>query len=201
MDATFVEVPKQRNTRAQNAQIKAGELPPEFAADAKLRAHKDPDARWAMKDFHPYYGYKNHCKVDVADKLILSARVTPAPVHDSRPFADLVQPGDRSVHADSAYKSAAAEADLAAKGVSAHLNTQGSKTHPLSDEQKAANRERSKVRSRVEQVFAQMRGSMRALWQRCIGLVRNTACVQLANLVYNMMRLEQIKRLSLRYQP
>lgn len=100
VDATFVEVPRQRNTREQNAQIKAGEIPPAFAEDAKLRAHKDTDARWAMKDFKPYYGYKNHCKVDVADKLILAAQVTPANVHDSRPFADLVKAGDGSAWAE-----------------------------------------------------------------------------------------------------
>jgi IS5 family transposase len=199
VDAAFVEVPRQRNTREQNAQIKAGELPPAFAEDAKLRAHKDTDARWSMKDYKPYYGYKNHCKVDVADKLILAARVTAANVHDSRPFLELVKAGDHSAYADSAYKSAAAEADLAAKGVSAYLNVQGTKTRPLDEAQKAANRERSRVRSRVEHVFAQMRGSMRALWQRCIGLLRNTAGIQLTNLVYNMMRFEQIVRLRIVY--
>lgn len=225
VDATFVEVPKQRNTREQNAQIKAGEIPPAFNADAKLRAHKDTDARWAMKDFQAYFGYKNHCKVDVADKLILAAKITPANVHDIRPFAGLVRAGDGSVHADCfgtfgphpalrsgllaagclaplgcAYKSAANDADLAAKAVTGHINIQGSKAHPLSEKQKAANRERSKVRCRVEHVFAQMRGTMRALWQRCIGLTRNTAGIQLSNLVYNMVRFEQIQRLHLRYQ-
>ena len=200
VDATFVEVPKQRNTREQNEQIKAGEIPPAFAADAKLRAHKDTDARWTKKDFQTYYGYKNHCKVDAADKLILAAQITPANVHDSRPFTDLMKPGDHSVHADSAYKSAAAEADLAAKKITPHINTQGSKAHPLTAEQKAANRERSKVRCRVEHVFAQMRGTMRALWQRCIGIKRNTAGIQLSNLVYNMVRFEQIQRLNLRSQ-
>lgn len=200
VDATFAEVPKQRNTREQNTQIKAGEIPPAFTADAKLRAHKDTDARWAMKDFQAYFGYKNHCKVDVADKLILAAKITPANVHDIRPFADLVKTGDGSVHADSAYKSAANDADLAAKGITGHINIQGSKAHPLSEEQKAANRERSKVRCRVEHVFAQMVGTMKSLWQRCIGLKRNAAALQLSNLVYNMVRFEQIARLRLRYQ-
>jgi hypothetical protein len=46
VDASFVDVPRQRNTRAQNAAIKAGEIPAEFAADAKMHAHKDCDARW-----------------------------------------------------------------------------------------------------------------------------------------------------------
>ena len=199
VDATFVEVPRQRNTREQNAQIKAGEIPPAFVEDAKLRAHKDTDARWAMKDCKPYYGYKNHCKVDVADKLILAATVTAASVHDSREFTGLVKAGDGSVHADSAYKSAAAEADLAAKGVTAHLNERGSKTRPLDDAQKETNRERSRVRSRAEHVFAQMRGSMRALWQRCIGMARNAGGIVLTNLVYNMMRFEQIVRLRIVY--
>ena len=197
VDATFVEVPRPRNTREQNAQIKAGEIPPAFAADAKLRAHKDPDARWAMQDFKPYYSYKNHCQVDVADKLILAAQGTAANVHERRVSTGLVKPGDHSVHADSADQSAGNDADLAAKGVAGHINLQGTKTRPLDEAQKAANRARSKVRSRVEHVFAQMRGSRRALWQRCIGIVRNTAGLQLANLVYHMMRFEQIQRLHI----
>jgi len=49
----------------------------------------------------------------------------------------------------------------------------------------------------VEHVFAQMSGSMKALYQRCIGMKRNAACLQLTNLVYNMLRFEQIKRLRL----
>jgi IS5 family transposase len=55
--------------------------------------------------------------VDVADKLILAAQVTAANVHDSRVFAELIQAGDGSVHAESAYKSASNDADLSAKGV------------------------------------------------------------------------------------
>lgn len=42
-----------------------------------------------------------------------------------------------------------------------------------------------------------MTGSMKALYQRCIGLKRNAACLTLANLVYNMLRFGQIKRLNL----
>ena len=137
--------------------------------------------------------------MDVADKLILAAQVTAASVPDRQVFAELIQAGDGSAHADSAYQSASNDAALAAKGVRGHINIQGTKTHPLSEEQKAANRERSKVRCRVEHVFAQMRGSMHALWQRCIGLVRNTAGLQLANLVYNMVRFEQIARLNITY--
>jgi len=196
VDATFVEVPKQRNTRAQSQQIKAGKVPEEFAAQPKLRAHKDCDARWTKKGFQNFYGYKNHVKVDVRDKLIMAAKVTAANVHESRGLADLIEPADRVLYADSAYKGAPIKAMLEQKKIVAHINEQGTRRAPLSEEQKLSNRQKSKVRVRVEHVFAQMTGSMKALVQRCIGLLRNAACIMLSNLTYNLLRFEQIKRLG-----
>jgi IS5 family transposase len=196
VDASFVEVPKQRNTRAQNKQIKAGEVPEEFAARPKLRAHKDCDARWTRKDYQNFYGYKNHVKVDVRDKLIMAAKVTAANLHDSQALADLVTAQDKALYADSAYKGAPIQAVLQGKGVVGHINEQGTSRAPLSEEQKLKNREKSKVRVRVEHVFAQMTVSMKALTQRCIGMPRNAACLMLSNLTYNLLRFEQIKRLG-----
>jgi IS5 family transposase len=196
VDATFVEVPRQRNTREQNQQIKAGEVPQEFGAQPKLRAHKDCDARWTKKDFQSYYGYKNHVKVDVRDKLIMAATVTAANVHDSQALVGLARQGDRVLYADSAYKGAPLQAALQGLQVEARINEHGTRSQPLSQQQKLRNREKSKVRIRVEHVFAQMAVSMKALLQRCIGLERNAACIMLSNLSYNLLRFEQIKRLG-----
>jgi len=44
VDATFVDAPKQRNTREENKRIKEGEVP-EGWSDNK-RCQKDTDARW-----------------------------------------------------------------------------------------------------------------------------------------------------------
>lgn len=197
VDASFAEVPRQRNSREDNELIKAGEVPPSLEQKPKTKAHKDLDARWTKKNNQTHYGYKDHVKVDVKDKLILKAVVTPASVHDSQVIDALVEQGDRVVYADSAYKSAKIDAELAAKHVEAQVNEKGTRGHPLTEDQKAKNREKSKTRSRVEHVFAQMSGSMKALYQRCIGMARNAACLTLANLVYNMLRFEQIKRLNL----
>lgn len=197
VDASFAEVPRQRNSREDNALIKAGQVPPGLEANAKVRAHKDLDARWTKKNHETHYGYKDHVKVDVKDKLILKAVVTAASVHDSQEIDALIDEGDQVVYADSAYQSAAIDAALQAKNVTPHINEKGTRGHPLSEEQKASNREKSKTRSRVEHVFAQMSGSMKALYQRCIGLTRNEACLKLTNLVYNLLRFEQIKRLNL----
>ena len=43
-----------------------------------------------------------------------------------------------------------------------------------------------------------MRMCLRSAWNRCIGMTRNRAVIGLTNLVYNLVRYEQIERLSLR---
>ncbi len=199
IDATFVEVPRQRNSREQNALIKQGGVPQEFSDQPAVGAHKDCDARWTKKNHETYYGYKDHVKVDVADKLILAGVTTAASVHDSQQIEGLVKAGDQRVYADSAYSSAQIATDLSGKSVEGQICEKGTRAAALTEEQKSRNREKSRVRSRVEHVFAQMTGSMRALRQRCIGMARNDASIQLPNLVYNLLRFEQIKRLGIRY--
>src|SRR5215510_12634707 len=62
IDATFVDVPKQRNTRDENKDISAGEVPEKWLLKKnrnKLR-QKDMDARWMTKNKERHYGYKDH---------------------------------------------------------------------------------------------------------------------------------------------
>ncbi len=58
VDATIVEVPKQRNTRDDNKQIKSGITPKSIKKNRHKRAQKDLDARWTKKNNITYYGYK-----------------------------------------------------------------------------------------------------------------------------------------------
>jgi IS5 family transposase len=197
VDASFVDVPRQRNTREQNAEIKAGKVPLAFQAKARLHAHKDTDARWAKKGNETHYGYKNHIKADRRDKLILAAVVTAASTHDSQAAAALLAEGDGEAWLDSAYAGAEITADLAAKNIVGHVCEKGVRGRPLTETQKETNREKSKVRARVEHIFGALTGSMKAHWQRSVGLARNTAGIIFGNLVYNLMRYEQIVRLQL----
>jgi len=66
IDATFVEVPRQRNGREENARIKAGETPADWKTDAAqpMLRQKDVDARWTKKNNEKHYGYKNHVNAD-----------------------------------------------------------------------------------------------------------------------------------------
>ena len=76
-------------------------------------------------------------------------------------------------------------------GIRSEICEKGSRNHPLSDEQQASNREKSRVRARVEHVFgaqAQMGGHI----VRTIGLERARVKIAMMNLVYNMRRLGQL---------
>jgi hypothetical protein len=48
VDATFVEVPRQRNGCDDNNSIKKGEVPAGWSG--KKKVHKDKDARWTKKN-------------------------------------------------------------------------------------------------------------------------------------------------------
>jgi IS5 family transposase len=197
IDASFVEVPRQRNSRPENEAIKRGEVPEGWEKDAKMLAHKDLDARWTKKNEQNFYGYKDHVVADLESKLIVRAEVTTANVHDSQTLDTLTRKGDPETWADSAYTGANCEEILQRKGIAAHLCEKGTRGHALTRGQKRSNRAKSRKRVRVEHIFGFMTGSMKAMFQRCVGFARNKAGILLANLVYNMARTEQIIRLKL----
>jgi len=84
IDASLIPVPKQRNSRDENATIKAGECPREWDRQPAKRRQKDTEARWTVKHGENQYGYKNHVNVDKTHKLIRQYTVTDAAVHDSQ---------------------------------------------------------------------------------------------------------------------
>jgi IS5 family transposase len=57
IDASFVEVPGQRNSREENALIKDGAIPIAFGANAARLSQKDVEARWTKKGEEVHYGY------------------------------------------------------------------------------------------------------------------------------------------------
>ena len=70
VDASFVDVPKQRNNREDNTVIKKGAVPISLAKNKYKLAQKDTDARWITKYNERHFGYKNHINVDKKTKLI-----------------------------------------------------------------------------------------------------------------------------------
>ena len=197
VDASFVDVPRQRNTRDENAVIKGGGQPSEWAAQPAKQRQKDVDARWTKKHGEVHYGYKNHVKADAQSKLIEKYAVTDASVHDSQLLAPLVEPTDGVVYADSAYRSAETEAWLVQQQVASQIHERAYRNRPLTEQQQQANRQKSKVRARIEHVFGYMSQAMKGFYLRYIGKRRNAAAIGLINLIYNLARYEQIVRLQL----
>jgi IS5 family transposase len=197
VDASFVEVPRQRNRRKENETIKKGEVPEGWAENPKRLMHKDLDARWTKKHDVAYFGYKNHANVDLESKLIIRAVVTDASVHDSQALDAVTHKGDGPTFLDSAYTGPACEEVLKSKDIKAYIIEKGARNRPLTAVQQEANRAKSKFRSRVEHVFGFMTVSMKAMYRRGIGFARIRAGVILGNLVYNLCRVEQIMRLNI----
>jgi len=195
IDASFVEVPRQRNNREENAMIKKGDIPESFQSNPHKLSQKDTDARWTKKNNVSYFGYKDHVKQDAKSKLILKYMVTDASVHDSQATDSLLdKEKDRGedFYADSAYSGEPQEKIISENELNNKVCEKGTRNHPLTEEQIENNREKSKVRSRVEHIFGFMEMSMNQMYIQCIGIKRATAIIGLMNLTYNMYRKIQI---------
>src|SRR6516165_1138206 len=99
---------------------------------------------------------QNHVNVDAKHKLIRQYDVTDASVHDSQKFDGLLNQANTSadVYADSAYRSAETEAKLSLRGLRSRIHHRANRNHPLSKAQENANRQKSRVRARIEHVLA-----------------------------------------------
>jgi IS5 family transposase len=198
VDASFIEVPRQRNSRDENEQIKAGQTPEAFKTNANRLRQKDVDARWTKKNNQTFYGYKVHVNSDSKHKIVVNYVVTTASVHDSQPTDELL---DRSpmageaLYADSAYTGDGQEAIIASKGMSNQVCEKGYRNCPLDEAQRANNKTKSKVRARVEHIFGFMEGAMHGMYQHAVGVKRITGIAGLMCLTYNLFRKIQLRPL------
>jgi len=199
VDATFVPVPIQRNGREENALIKEGAVPIGWGKTPAKLAQKDIDARWTKKGDQKHYGYKNHINIDRETKLITASVCTDASVHDSQVLETVLRGqdvGGKEVWADSAYRSVEQEQRLEASQHTSQIHERAYRNKPLSEAQGINNGEKSRVRARVEHVFATMENDMGGIFLRSIGAARAAVGVGLMNLTYNLKRITTLIRLK-----
>ncbi|MCT4367841.1 MAG: IS5 family transposase, partial [Synechococcaceae cyanobacterium MAG-AL2] len=190
IDATLVPVPKQRNTREENKEIKAGRLPEGWDENLDRLQQKDLDARWVKKNGANYYGHKNNICIDVDHGFIRRYAVTPANIHDSQMLPRLLDPENEHdfVWVDSAYSGQCFEELLGLGGFESLIHEKGSRNHPLNEAAKELNHVKSAIRACVEHVFGCMTMSMGGKLTRKIGLQKNEAWWGLKNLTFNFLR-------------
>lgn len=205
MDASIVPAPRQHNNDAEKRAIKEGRVPQGWEGKpAKLR-QKDRDARWTVKFSKarpredgvaqrdlavPAFGYKNHISTDRRHGLIRKWTVTNAAAHDGARLKDLLDNNNTAsaVWADTAYHSKKNEALMAKNGFVSQVHRKKPKGRPMPERTSKANGRKSRVRAKVEHVFAAQKHRM-GLFVRTVGIQRARTKIGLANLAYNMQRL------------
>lgn len=207
VDASLVPAPKQRNTKGENAAIKAGKTAREiWPGEPNKAAQKDTDARWTLKIGGkvryrpdgtplpmiavPVFGYKSHISIDRRFGFIRESAVTAASAADGRQLRALVNPENTGseVWADSAYRSRTNEKWLAARMLTSRIHHRKPAGKPMPRHTARANAKKSSIRAAVEHVFAHQKTRF-GLFIRTIGLPRAEAKLTLANIAYNFDRL------------
>lgn len=177
IDATLVKAPVQRNSRQENEQVRQGNVPEDWN-DARRR-QKDVDASWTKKNGKSHFGYKLSVNVDGRYKHAKG-------LLDERNTA-------RVVYADKAYSSQALRAELKDRGLRDGILKRAGKSKALTQRDEQRNRRLSRMRCRVEHVFAgieQMGGKM----VRTIGRTRAGFAMTMMALCYNIKRLVCLQR-------
>ena len=199
LDSSFVEAPKQRNSREENQKIKEGQSAEQIwpgEENKHKRRHKDVDASWTKKNDKTFYGYKMHVLADSVHKFILYVSTTTAKVHDSQAIGDVLSEEDagRKLYADSAYCGEPQKELTRSFGVEPVFCVKGRVNHPLTEEEQKENREKSKTRCRIEHIFGYVESTMKGSIVRTIGMTRTHFLSWLTVFCYNVARQETLQR-------
>ena len=117
------------------------------------KKERDPDMHQTRKGNQWYFGMKAHIGVDSQTKLIHSVVATSANVHDSQVLSDLLHGEETRVWGDSAYTGQKKTIADYAPRARDFTQAKGSRYRKLTEEERARNRNKSRVRSKVEHQF------------------------------------------------
>lgn len=197
LDGSFVEAPRQRNTREENQAIKEGRGDGLWIDCPAKKRQKDVHARWTKKNDQTYYGYKMHALVGAVSKVILHVSTTAANVHDSRALAWMLneeEDAGRTLFADSAYSGKNLEELTRSFNVNPCFCEKGYANTPLTELQQKLNHLKSKIRCRIEYVFGYIETVFKGSFVRSIGLKRAAFHSWLTALAYNVFRRQVLCR-------
>ena len=113
--------------------------------------------------------------------------MTSAAVNDNQEFVGLLKQNDGLLCGDCAYVGKKF-VDQFPEDITSTIHEKAEKNRPLTEAQKASNREKSRIRCRIEHIFGYMTGTMRGITFHSIGLARTKFNVGMMNLVYNLSR-------------
>src|SRR6202043_547037 len=162
------------------------------ARSTKNREQKrDPEMHQTRKGKQWYFGMKAHVGVDSKTKLIHTAVVTPANVADATVLPDLLHGEESKVWGDQAYcGQSEVIQEHAPRAQDCTQRRYRYKNH-VDEEERAKNRTKSQVRSKVEHVFGVMKLKFGFVKVRYRGLVKNANRVFATCALVNLFRLRK----------
>ncbi|WIX25345.1 IS5 family transposase [Xanthomonas arboricola pv. corylina] len=119
-----------------------------------VKKERDPEMHQTRKGQQWYFGMKLHIGVDSRTGLAHSAAVTAANVHDKHLLEDLLHGDERRVYGDSAYASQKTLIQAHAPKAKDFTNQRTRRGGQVDEVQRGKNRNKSRIRARVEHVFA-----------------------------------------------
>ena len=134
---------------------------------------RDPEMHQTRKGQQWYFGMKMHIGVDSRTGLAHSAVVTAANVHDKHPLPDLLHGNEQRVYGDSAYASQKALIGSKASKAKDFTNQRVRRGGDIDEAERSRNHNKSKVRARVEHVFAVVKRLWGFAKVRYRGLAKN----------------------------
>jgi transposase, IS5 family len=134
---------------------------------------RDPEMHQTRKGRQWYHGMKLHIGVDSKTGLAHSAVVTAANVHDKHPLPQLLHGAEREVYGDSAYASQQALIESKAPVAKDCTNQRVGPEGTVADLERILNRAKSRVRSKVEHVFAVVKRQFGFTKVRYRGIAKN----------------------------
>lgn len=166
--------------------------------NAKGENTQDADASYNVKTASDgkqktTYGFKAHVNVD-EDGFIKSQTLTTGSTHDSNVFEQLLTDTERSVYADSAYKSQKHDKLLKIKHIQNQILQRAYRNKPLTEQQKQHNRFASQVRYVVERTFGVLKQYYGLGQARYDGIERNQARLSIICIAHNLKRAINIQR-------
>ena len=151
---------------------------------------RDPEMHQTKKGNEWHFGMKLHIGADSKTGLVHSACVTAANVHDSHEVPNLLHGKETRLYGDSAYRGKAQRERLKTLAPKANdfTNKRAYKNRPLSEADKATNRRKSSVRSKVEHPFL----TLKRLWG--FAKVRYRGLAKNANRAFAMLAMLNINK-------
>src|SRR2546427_3682674 len=114
---------------------------------------RDPEMHQTKKGNQWYFGMKAHVGMDSKTKIIHTAVATAANVADSTVLSDLLHGEETRVWGDQAYKGQSHVIKEGAPGAQDHTHRRYRYKNGIDEQERAKNRTKSSVRSKVEHVM------------------------------------------------